>query len=145
VRLSEGVCALIEPPYGPPLGAFETEYQSRRLRLSPGEALVLYTDGATEARRHGELFGEQRLISALCSATDWRPSALVKRLRDAVKSFAGELRDDMQILALRRPDKTSSEWSQWPCRGSQPCLRRDLRRALHFDAIPAALLDRETR
>ena len=102
VRLGRDVCALIEPPYGPPLGAFETEYQSRRLRLSPGEALVLYTDGATEARRGSELFGEQRLIHAVCSATDSSPSALVKQLRDAVNSFAGELRDDMQILALRR-------------------------------------------
>jgi hypothetical protein len=102
VYLGRDACDLVEPSYGPPLGAFETEYEARRFRLAPGEALVLYTDGATEARRHGELFGEQRLIGALCSATDRRPSALVKRLRDAVGSFAGELRDDLQILALRR-------------------------------------------
>jgi serine phosphatase RsbU (regulator of sigma subunit) len=109
VHLGKDVCALIEPPYGPPLGAFETDYEARRLRLAPGEALVLYTDGATEARRDGELFGEQRLIHALCSATDRRPSALVKRLRDAVNSFSGELRDDMQILALRRGISDASD------------------------------------
>jgi PAS domain-containing protein len=102
VRLGEGACGLVEPFYGPPLGAFEADYQSRRFKLAPGEALVLYTDGATEARHGGELFGEKRLVNALCSVTDRSPSALVKRLRDAVNSFAGELRDDMQILALRR-------------------------------------------
>ena len=102
VRLGEGGCGLVEPVYGLSLGAFETDYQARRLRLAPGEALVLYTDGATEARRDGELYGEQRLIRTLCSATDRRPSALVERLRDAVTSYAGELQDDLQILALRR-------------------------------------------
>jgi len=102
MRLGEGVCALIEPVYGPPLGAFETDYQARRCGLAPGEALVLYTDGVTEARHDGELFGEQRLIETLCSTADNRPSVLVERLRDAVTSFAGELQDDLQILALRR-------------------------------------------
>jgi chemotaxis methyl-accepting protein methylase/PAS domain-containing protein len=107
VRLGEGHCAMIDPLYGPPLGAFETDYQVRSLGLAPGEALVLYTDGATEARRDGELFGEQRLIDTVCSATDNSPSALVARLHDAVTSFAGELQDDLQILALRRGSSDS--------------------------------------
>jgi hypothetical protein len=102
VRLGRDACALVEPSYGPPLGAFETDYLPRRLKLAPGEALVLYTDGATEARRDREFFGEKRLIQAVCSATDRSPSALVRRLHDAVSSFAAELRDDMQILVLRR-------------------------------------------
>ena len=33
--------------------------------LGPGDAVVLYTDGVTEARRGGELFGETRLVEAL--------------------------------------------------------------------------------
>jgi serine phosphatase RsbU (regulator of sigma subunit) len=102
VRVGDGGCGLVEPVYGLSLGAFEGDYQARRLTLAPGEALVLCTDGASEARRHGELFGERRIIDTLCSATDRRPSALVARLRDAVSAFAGELQDDLQILALRR-------------------------------------------
>jgi len=62
---------------------------------------VLYTDGVTEARRDGELFGEERLVEVLCGAQDRHPQVLVDRLHDAVTAHAGELTDDLQILALR--------------------------------------------
>ena len=78
------------------------EYATRRISLSPSDCVVLYTDGVTEARRDGELFGEGRLLQALCDAPDRHPQTLVDHLRDAVTSHAEELKDDLQILALRR-------------------------------------------
>jgi len=102
VRVSEAGCACIEPPYGPPLGAFEQPYREKVFSIAPGEALVLYTDGVIEARRHGVLFGEQRLRESLCDSGDRHPHLLAERLHTAVTSFADELRDDLQILVMRR-------------------------------------------
>jgi two-component system CheB/CheR fusion protein len=102
LQLSDHGCRFIELQYGLPLGSMEQSFAATSLALEPGEALVLYTDGATEARREGELFGEQRLIETLRAAADRSPAALLETLRAAVTSFAGELQDDLQILALRR-------------------------------------------
>jgi phosphoserine phosphatase RsbU/P len=102
VRLGADGCAALEPMFGTPLGALDCDYEPLSFSLAPGEALVIYSDGVTEARRDGEFFGEQRVVDALCSATDRRAQALVHRLRNGVISFAGELQDDVQILALRR-------------------------------------------
>ncbi len=91
----------VEPPYGVPLGTLESSYEEREVELSPGEILLLYTDGVTEGYRDGELFGEERLLDAVRGAEGLDPQALVERLRDSVIGFAGALRDDVDIVALR--------------------------------------------
>ncbi len=138
VRLCETGCRVVEPVYGLPLGVLDWGYEATSFALAPGEALVLYTDGVTEARRDGELFGERRLLEAL-GAHDGReplqahgtpqrddarrvddapeappargtPAAeppagalqLIERLQQTVIDYADELRDDLEILALRR-------------------------------------------
>ncbi len=103
VHLSDAGCAPLEPEYGKPLGSLASGYPPRHFSLSRGDTLVLYTDGAVEARRGGELFGEERLVEALCSGERRDPQALAERVRDAIVGFAGELSDDLQILVLRRP------------------------------------------
>lgn len=52
-----------EVPAGLPLGAMDWfDFESRRAALVPGEGMLLYTDGVTEARNaSGELFGDDRL------------------------------------------------------------------------------------
>ena len=40
-------------------------YEELRRPFGPGEAVVLYTDGVVEARREGELYGEERLDKLL--------------------------------------------------------------------------------
>ena len=51
VRVSVSGVELIEPPFGPPLGALEEPYLATHFELRRGEVLVLYTDGLTEAPR----------------------------------------------------------------------------------------------
>ena len=103
VRVSASGCALVETDNGTPLGAFVCDYPVTRLSLRPGEALVLYTDGVVEARRGAELFGEERLVEVLGGVSPPTPRLLVDRLRNAVDEFAAELKDDLQIVALRLP------------------------------------------
>lgn len=83
------------------------EYAARRLRLAPGHALVMVTDGATEARAvegHGadSFFGEARLQQVVTEAAGRDAQGLVDAVADAVLTFAGgQLDDDLAVVALR--------------------------------------------
>jgi PAS domain S-box-containing protein len=102
VHLRAAEATLVACRFGAPLGAFEeSSYTMSDLELIPGDALVLYTDGVTEARRSGELFNEAGLLSVMRNVSSNDPEVLVETLRAAVDSFADRLRDDLQILALR--------------------------------------------
>jgi sigma-B regulation protein RsbU (phosphoserine phosphatase) len=73
--------------------------------LAPGDALLLYTDGVTEARNAaGEFFGEERLRRALARGAGAEPAALLRAIRDAVAEFAGpgRNRDDVTMVAVTR-------------------------------------------
>jgi serine phosphatase RsbU (regulator of sigma subunit) len=85
------------------IGAFEDEeWTSLSLRLYPGDVLVAYTDGITEARRGGELFGEHRLIEVALAARGLPTEEIADRVIDAVRDFAGdEPNDDLALIALR--------------------------------------------
>ena len=93
--------------HGTLLGALaETGLTDADVVLEPGDSLVLYTDGVTETRRDGLLFGELRLRKAVALATNASAAEMVRSLEQAVLSFDdGRPRDDMAIVVLRRlPD-----------------------------------------
>ena len=75
--------------------------------LSAGDAVVLYTDGATEARHRNvervvEQFGEERLRSVLASASGAGAAEIAARVETAVLDFqADHLADDLAVLVLR--------------------------------------------
>ena len=79
-------------------------YDQVRLELAPGEAVVVYTDGLVEARRDGELYGVERLDSALGSAANLGAQELADALVADCRAFSGgELADDCAIVVIRRP------------------------------------------
>jgi serine phosphatase RsbU (regulator of sigma subunit) len=79
------------------------EYDEARVRLDPGDAIVLFTDGLLEARRDGELYGEQRLDAALAANAQLPAQALADTLLADCKAFGGgELGDDCAIVVLKR-------------------------------------------
>jgi serine phosphatase RsbU (regulator of sigma subunit) len=78
-------------------------YVSREIPLNPGDLLVLYTDGLTEARAGEQLFGEDRVAGILRRDPGQDVTALCKTLLEAARDFAAEpLNDDVAILAIRR-------------------------------------------
>jgi serine phosphatase RsbU (regulator of sigma subunit) len=85
------------------IGAFEdAQWSSRSLTLHPGDVLVAYTDGITEARREGELFGEERLVAVVLAARDRPTEEIADRIIAAVRAFAGhEPSDDLALIAMR--------------------------------------------
>ena len=101
--LCADACRFLEHPPGPPLGYGVSSYESRAHSLSPGETLILYTDGLTEAQRDGELFGEERLLEAAGRLAGLTAQALADALIIEATEFArGELKDDVAVLVVRR-------------------------------------------
>ncbi len=90
---------------GLPLGvAEEFEFMPRRRRLAPGDAVVLYTDGVTEAAAVDErLFGQQRLENLLAKHADEPSDQVVSAVFDSVLEFSeGTTQtDDIAILVMR--------------------------------------------
>ena len=80
-------------------------FRRHDLRLEASDALLLYTDGVTEAHDpRNELFGEERLLEHLASRPRQDPAPLAEGIRDAVRAFAGSAPqfDDIAILVVRR-------------------------------------------
>ncbi|MSV29894.1 MAG: response regulator [Bryobacterales bacterium] len=97
--------AALDGPSGMIVGLFEdAEYEIGRVTLKPGDALLLYTDGVTEAQnKDGDGFHEERLEAVLERSGD-------KKVREIVDDLIGEVRgftagtpqsDDITVLALR--------------------------------------------
>jgi serine phosphatase RsbU (regulator of sigma subunit) len=90
---------------GPVLGILSgVTYEQRVLRLEPGQAIIIYSDGVTEATNAaGEEFGEERLVEAVRGASGLTAGDLVARLRQAVEEFAAGSAspDDLTLVAAR--------------------------------------------
>ena len=87
--------------FGPPLGSFERSYKGAHTTLSLDDYLVFYTDGVTEARRAGELYGEKRLTEALANLRGLSAQKLADDLVSEVGTYADRLADDIQVVTLR--------------------------------------------
>ncbi|HEX9006817.1 MAG TPA: PP2C family protein-serine/threonine phosphatase [Bacteroidota bacterium] len=83
---------------------FTSAIEEETLPFCPGDVLVLYTDGFTEAMnsKHEE-FGEERLKEALLKANAGRARELLDELYRAAKHFAGHhpQHDDMTMVVVR--------------------------------------------
>jgi len=87
----------------PLLGPYETwEGSTDIITLGPGDMLVFYSDGVSEARSGRGFFGDDRLAATLRTATGLPAAAAVRLLETNALSFAGQLNDDLAVLAARR-------------------------------------------
>lgn len=80
----------------------DLDYREAEVTLSPGDRLVLYTDGITEAaNRYGDLFGVARLDMVVADCRDHADGAL-KKLINAVQAFTGDvpLSDDRTLIVM---------------------------------------------
>ena len=88
---------------GPVLGVLAgATYAQAHVALEPGDRVVLFTDGLTEARNaDGEEFGEARLLDAARRHRACSAPALQARLAGAVTAFTGgTLQDDATLIVL---------------------------------------------
>ena len=89
-----------------PVGLFSNEqFASETIRLSPGDTLLFYTDGLSEAQdADGSDYGIDRLQRLACSSGRMLVKDLVGTCRDDLRRFRGSraAADDLTIMALRR-------------------------------------------
>ncbi len=81
----------------------DQEYAESHDELPPGASLVLYTDGVVEARRDGELYGDERLDALLAERRGLPPRALASAVAEDAREFAGgDLSDDLAVVVIRK-------------------------------------------
>jgi phosphoserine phosphatase RsbU/P len=95
---------------GPVLGIFsDAMYEERDVIVGPGDRLVLFTDGITDAREADAIdqpdvyddFGEERLVGVARENRGRGAAALQQCLSDAVSSFAGgAFQDDATLIVV---------------------------------------------
>lgn len=94
---------------GLPVGMFpQVEYESRRMTLAPGDALVIYSDGVTDAQApNGEEFGLDRLRELAARLRGSTAREICDGVMEAVQQFVEETPqyDDITVMVARRaPD-----------------------------------------
>jgi len=84
---------------------YSNPMSQRMIRLNPGESLLLYTDGLTEAfSSDGRMFGDTRLLDAIHSDRSTTASGLLDIVESNLNDFIGfqPLSDDLTLLVVRR-------------------------------------------
>ena len=81
----------------------EATFHDSDLALVPGDSVVLYTDGVTEARRGDEFYGTERLVATIARTTGSAADLAHAIVDDAMAFQNGNARDDIAVLVLRVP------------------------------------------
>jgi phosphoserine phosphatase RsbU/P len=104
-RADGGVTAVGQP--GTLLGLLPNpELHDTRLLLRPGDGMILFTDGVTEARSHvnRDLFGDDRLAKLLGGLGDMPAARMASAVIKAIRAFSGGVvSDDTVVLVMKVP------------------------------------------
>ena len=86
-----------------PVGLSESfSYDCFQISLEPGDRLILYSDGITEARRRGEFFGEERFFDLIRSSRSDSVTSGVENIVKSLKNWIADesLADDISLLIV---------------------------------------------
>jgi len=86
--------------------------EEREICVAPGDTLVFYTDGVTEARNgKGELFWEERLRATLEAHAEDSAQKIQSAILAAVEEFTDgtPLADDLTLFVIKRVENTDSQ------------------------------------
>ena len=79
-------------------------YHSTTAQINPGDKILLYTDGITEAINTAkELYGEDRLQEVSAQLQDADPDATIEAIRNSIDDFVKDCdqSDDITMLCLQ--------------------------------------------
>ncbi len=91
---------------GIPLGLYEDQtWAEESLQLDPGDALVLYTDGVTDAQNaQGAYFGAEHLLTMMQNGVGRSAPEIRGNIQSAIADFVGDARqtDDIALMVVSR-------------------------------------------
>ena len=92
------------------IGIFdELSTDDSHMELRPGDALVLFTDGAFEGKADDGRFGEERLVQVVGAAAGQSAEAMAEQIDGAITAFlGGGGQDDLALVVLRVPPDASA-------------------------------------
>ncbi len=115
IQRADGSTDYLPTPGGLLIGILpQAPFTAARTRLLPGDTLLLYTDGLTEARTgpDRELYGDDALRAFTAAQPPAGPQALITALSSLLASFGDGLDDDTALLALGVPASTPTTASE---------------------------------
>ena len=105
-------------------------YKTGKIELDPGDMLVLYTDGVTEANRHGRPYGQGKFSDIVSEYGVGTPGELVQAIRRSVEmwTFGSDLRDDLALIVCQvTPDTAIAEPSRELVLPNEPARMSEVR------------------
>ena len=126
LRRAGGDYELVVYRHSVPLGTMSgIPFRQREFQLNPGDSFFVYTDGVTEATDADKnLYGTDRMLSALNSNPDAEPEQVLANVMDDINRFVGgaEQFDDITMLSFRylgnSPESAAGKPSQKETGGS---------------------------
>ena len=104
IQHEDGSCDYIKEVHGLFLAGMDfTRYRQRELQMCPGDRLLFFTDGVTEAHdKNGMLYGEDRLAEVVKNTREESGEGVIAYILDDINSFArNEAQfDDITMLVL---------------------------------------------
>ncbi|MGX8686788.1 MAG: PP2C family protein-serine/threonine phosphatase [bacterium] len=117
IRKKDGPFELYKDRHGFVIGGMEgVRYREYSVQMAAGDKFFVYTDGVPEATAAGmEMFGTDRMISALNACKEKSPEEILSGMKSAVDAFVGDAEqfDDMTMMCLEyrgpRPAEPQAE------------------------------------
>ena len=108
LKKASGEVVKLDEKHGPMVGPFKgIQYKEGKLELEPGDSLLLFTDGVSEAMDvNSQQFTEQKIADLLAGTAVRSLDKLVDNLVSSIAKFVGDVEqaDDITIVALRIVD-----------------------------------------
>ncbi|WP_410667551.1 PP2C family protein-serine/threonine phosphatase [Amycolatopsis sp. cmx-4-68] len=102
---ADGTASFVPVPGGQLVGALPTaRFAAADIRLEPGDTVLLYTDGLTEARTRGRTrYSEEQLRADLTGRAPTTAPAVIEAVTDLLAGFGDGVEDDTALLAFSVP------------------------------------------
>jgi sigma-B regulation protein RsbU (phosphoserine phosphatase) len=105
IKRASGEVEEVPDLHGPVIGAMEDrDYGESSVDLGPGDVLLVFTDGVTEALdKEGTLYSDARLLQTMQDISEISADSILKTVRGSVEEFAlgAEQADDITMIALQ--------------------------------------------